>query len=214
MALYTFSDTFQAIAGLTSNLSSVQSAASAIDLAYAYYDQRDTQTSYDSALSYINGAIPFSGNGATATQPQEFLFLVTDGVEDEPVNSASGSGDVADTWAKGVTNPQVAVTQANQTSDQSGNVSSTRLITTLTQSTCNTIKSRGVKIAILYTTYLPVTNNAFYNQWVAPISANIPTQLQSCASPGFFFQISPTQGISDAMQAMFQAALSEARLTH
>jgi hypothetical protein len=102
----------------------------------------------------------------------------------------------------------------NVANSESGNVSSTRLITTMGQATCNAIKSRGIKIAILYTTYLPVPVNAFYNQWVSPIINSVPTQLEDCASPGFFFQISPTQGISQAMQAMFAAALSEARLTN
>jgi hypothetical protein len=55
--------------------------------------------------------------------------------------------------------------------------------------------------------------NAFYNSWVAPISSSIPTQLQACASPGFFFQVSPSGGIAAAMQQMFLAALTEARLT-
>ena len=66
---------------------------------------------------------------------------------------------------------------------------------------------------MLYTTYLPVTTNAFYNSWVAPIASNIPTQLQACASPGFYFEVSPSGGIAAAMQAMFLAALTEARLT-
>ncbi|HVB89953.1 MAG TPA: VWA domain-containing protein [Beijerinckiaceae bacterium] len=213
MAVYTFSDNFQTIAPLTRNLSSVQSAAGAIDLAYAYYDQRDTQTSFDTALTYANRIIPSSGLGVSSAQPTEFLFLVTDGVEDEPVNSASGSGDRPDKWANGKSGAP-SNTKPNITSNQSGNVSSTRLITTMTQSMCDSLKNRGVKIAILNTTYLPVVNNSFYNQWVAPISNAVPTQLQSCASPGFFFQISPTQGISQAMQAMFQAALTDARLTH
>ena len=95
-----------------------------------------------------------------------------------------------------------------------GNVSSTRLITTINTSTCTTIKNSGVKIAVLYTTHLPVTTNAFYNSWVAPILVDsIPTQLQACASPGFYFQVSPTGGITAAMQQMFLAAVTEARLT-
>ena len=213
MAVYTFSDTFQTIANLTNNLSSVQSNASAIDLAYAYNDQRDAQTSYDTSLSYINSGMPLSGDGSSSSKPMEFIFLVTDGVQDEPVNSGSGTGDPPDPWASGTSGASTN-TQPNLSSALQGNVSSTRLITAMSQSNCDSIKSRGVKIAILYTTYLPVTNNGFYNQWVAPISSNIPTQLQACASPGFYFQISPTQGIASAMQAMFTAALTEARLTN
>lgn len=214
MALYTFSDNFQTLSRMTPSLTSVQSAAGAFDLAYSYADGRDAQSAYDTALFYINNIIPFSGDGSTAAQPEDFLFLVTDGVEDEPVGARSGSGDAPEMWANGASGAPPN-TQPNLTNSQTGNANPTRLITTLSESTCDSIKSRGVKIAILYTPYLPpLTFNQFYNNWVAPISANIPTQLQNCASPGFFFQITPTQGISQAMQAMFQAAVSAARLTH
>jgi hypothetical protein len=37
--------------------------------------------------------------------------------------------------------------------------------------------------------------------------------MQSCASPGLYFEVSPSQGISDAMNALFKKALSEARIT-
>ncbi|MBV9633395.1 MAG: Tad domain-containing protein, partial [Methylobacteriaceae bacterium] len=171
MAIYTFSDTFQTIAGLSANLSTVASNASAIDLAYAYYNQRDTQTSYDTALSYINTAMPDPGDGSTSTKPQEFLFFVTDGVEDEPASSGSGSGDPADKPSS----YQPPNTKPNLANSLTDNVNSSRLITTINPSLCNTIKARGIKIAVLYTTYLPVTVNAFYNQWVAPISSTIPT---------------------------------------
>ena len=212
MAVYTFSDSVQTIASLSSNLTNVATASSAIDLAYAYYNQRDTQTSYDTAISDIYSAMPTPGDGSTASQPMEFLFFVTDGVEDEPVSSGSGKGDPQDRWAW-PSSARYPTGQLDIANKLNGNVNSTRLITTVNQTQCDAIKSRGIKIAILYTPYLPVTNNAFYNQWVAPISSQVPTSLQECASPGFFFQITPTQGISEAMQAMFEAALSEARLT-
>jgi len=37
--------------------------------------------------------------------------------------------------------------------------------------------------------------------------------MQSCASPGLYFEVSPTQGISQAMTALFQKAVAQARLT-
>jgi hypothetical protein len=213
MALYTFSDAFQTLSGMTTDLTHVQNAASGIDLAYAYYDQRDTQTSFDTALNYLQSNASTGGAGTSSSQPSEFLFLVTDGVEDEPVGAASGSGDQPDYWYNGASGAP-ANTSSNQTASGSGNVNATRLITTLTPALCDSIKAKNIKIAVLYTPYLPVTANAFYNTWVAPIASDIPTKLQSCASPGFFFQITPTQGISDSMLAMFMAAISEARLTN
>ena len=83
----------------------------------------------------------------------------------------------------------------------------------MTLSQCTDIKNRGVQIAVLYTTYYPLPTNAFYNSYVAPwIATNSPT-LQQCATPGFFFEVSPNQGVSAAMQALFQKAVAQARLT-
>lgn len=75
------------------------------------------------------------------------------------------------------------------------------------------MKSRGITIAALYTTYLPLPTNAWYNTWIAPWQGSIGTNMQNCASPGLYFEVSPTQGISDAMTALFQKAVGLARLT-
>jgi hypothetical protein len=36
--------------------------------------------------------------------------------------------------------------------------------------------------------------------------------MEACASPGLYFEVSPTQGISQAMNALFQKAVSDARI--
>jgi hypothetical protein len=83
----------------------------------------------------------------------------------------------------------------------------------LNVSYCTTLKNRGVKVAVLYTTYLPLPTNAWYNTWIAPFASQIATNMQSCASPGLYFEVSPSQGISDAMNALFKKAVAQARLT-
>jgi Flp pilus assembly protein TadG len=233
MAVYTFSDTFQTVAPLSSNMNTVASDASSIDLAYAYWDQRDAQTSFDTALQYMNNIIPNSGNGSSPSVAENFIFLVTDGVEDAPVKGCSGSGDPADPPSSYLP----LNNQPNIANSLTGNVStSCRLIDMIKSGSgtmCDTLKNspRNVKIAILYTPYQPVTSNAFYNQWVAAsplnnnnaVNPNNPTDpgsngiglaLQACASPGFYFQVTPAQGISQAMQAMFKAAVNSVLLTH
>ena len=40
----------------------------------------------------------------------------------------------------------------------------------LDPSWCDDIKKNGVKIAVLYTTYLPLPTNAWYNSWIAPFA--------------------------------------------
>jgi hypothetical protein len=60
---------------------------------------------------------------------------------------------------------------------------------------------RGVKIAVLYTTYLALPTNPWYNTWIAPFNAGpygpsvnsqIAANMQKCATPGFYFEVSPT----------------------
>ena len=77
---------------------------------------------------------------------------------------------------------------------------------------CQPLKNRGIKIAVLYTTYLPLPQNAWYNQWIAPFQNKIGTKMQACASPGYYFEVSPTQGISAAMNALFLRILQNPRL--
>jgi hypothetical protein len=233
MAIYTFSDTFQTVAPLSSNMPTVASDANAIDLAYAYWNQRDAQTSYDTALQYMNNIIPNSGNGSSLAVAENFIFLVTDGVEDAPVKGCSGAGDPADPPASYLP----LNSQPNIANSLTGNVSSTcRLIDMIKSGSgtmCNTLESapRNIKIAILYTPYQPVTSNSFYNQWVAasplnnnnPVNPNDPTDpasngigiaLKACATPGFYYQVTPTQGISQAMQSLFQTVINSVLLTN
>jgi hypothetical protein len=88
---------------------------------------------------------------------------------------------------------------------------------------CTTIKNRGIKIAVLYTTYLQLPTNAWYMSWIDPFNqgpwgpspnSKIAQNMQSCASPGLYFEVSPTQGISDAMNALFQKAVADARISN
>jgi Flp pilus assembly protein TadG len=80
-------------------------------------------------------------------------------------------------------------------------------------STCTTVKNRGIRIAVLYTTYLPLPTNSWYTQYISPFQPQIAGNMQSCASPGLYFQVSTDQDITAAMNALFQQAIATARLT-
>ena len=77
---------------------------------------------------------------------------------------------------------------------------------------CTTVKNRGIRIAVLYTTYLPLPTNNWYNTYISPFQPQIAGNMQGCASPGLFFQVSTDQDISAAMQALFQETVATARL--
>ena len=51
------------------------------------------------------------------------------------------------------------------------------------------------------------------NTWIVPFASKIATNMQNCASPGLYFEVSPSQGISEAMNALFQKAVAQAHLT-
>jgi Flp pilus assembly protein TadG len=190
MAVYTFGTSatntaLTNVVALTSNLSGAESSVSNIDLmtVNGQNQNNDQDTNYDGIIPAINTAIPSPGPGTQAS-PQKVLFFVSDGVADE-------------------NNP-------NSCSEQT--VGGVRCQEPINDALCTAIKNRGVQIAVLYTTYLPLPTNAWYNQYIGPFSNSISPQMQSCASPGLFFAVSPTQGIAEAMTALFQNAVMTARL--
>jgi Flp pilus assembly protein TadG len=178
-AIYTFNIGFNTITPLTSSLSTAQSQAANIQLyeVPAQNWNNDTITNYTNAMTQMNTIMPNPGGGTTTAgdTPQEVMFFVTDGVEDETVGGA-------------------------------------RVQSLMDPSYCTTIKNRGIRIAVLYTTYLPLPTNAWYMNNIASFQPNIGTTLQSCASPGLYFQVSTDQDISGAMIALFNQAVKTAHL--
>jgi Flp pilus assembly protein TadG len=208
MAIYTFDVGFNAIQGLTSNLTTAQSSASNISLLEVYSNNYltssnyndDTDTDYDNAFNNINTTMPNPGSG-TNTQgdtPQEVLFIVTDGVEDEAVSSepsmSSSYGNYSGSRQESTLNPL--------------NASGSEIDTDW----CTSIKNRGIRIAILYTEYLPIPNNGWYSAHVSSYQSNIGNQLEACASPGLYYEVTTDGNISSAMASLFQLAVQSAYL--
>lgn len=192
MAVYTFGAKAEAmgltnVVPLTSDLSTAKSQANAIDLMTVPSNSynNDMDTPFDKVVGGIGSAIPSAGSGSSTGSRQQVLFLVSDGVADQ-------------NKPKGCTQPLSGSQRCQEPFDPS---------------LCSSLKSRGVKIAVLYTTYLPLPTNSWYNTWIKPFSGKIPTSMQSCASPGLYFEVSPSGGISDAMTALFKQAILSARLT-
>jgi Flp pilus assembly protein TadG len=199
MAIYDFgassgTQALRALFALSSSLSSAKTAAGNIDLmtVNGQNENGDMDTGFTNILPAINGAISAPGAG-TSSAPLKYLFFVSDGVADEQNSSclkpkASGS----------------------------------RCQSPIDPALCTTLKNRGIKIAVLYTTYLALPTNPWYNSWIAPFNlgpygpspnSEIALNMQSCASQGLFFEVSPTQGISQAMNALFQKAVADARIS-
>jgi hypothetical protein len=173
------------ISALSTNLSTAASNASAVDLMTVPYQNynSDRQTNYTSVLADMNTRIPTAGSGLNASSPQEVLFMVADGVND----------------------------------GYDCSYSSCRRITPINTATCTTLKARGVRIAVLYTPYLLLNQgqNSFFDTYVRPYltpTDQVASAMQSCASPGLYFAVSPSQGISDAMTALFKKVVSVVKI--
>lgn len=44
-------------------------------------------------------------------------------------------------------------------------------------------------------------------------NSEIAKNMQACASPGFYFEVSPSDGIADTMKALFQKAYQSAQIS-
>ena len=85
---------------------------------------------------------------------------------------------------------------------------SDRQIGPIIPSACAAIKAAGVTVLTLYTPYLPLTNNAFYNTYVAPIQSQIAPQLQACASsPALAYEADNAADIDARLQTMLAAVI-------
>jgi len=79
---------------------------------------------------------------------------------------------------------------------------------------CDTVKARGIRIAILYTEYLPESlSDSWSQQHVAPHLSEIEPALQTCASTGLYYKVTTNSDISAALNALFQQAVASAHLT-
>ncbi len=191
MAVYTFGEKAEdtkllEVSSLTSDLDSVKSKASKIGLMsipYQGYDN-DQQTDFDRALSSVGKLMGTAGTGATAASPEKVVFFVSDGVGD-------------------------AYKPTSCTKKLNGG----RCQEPIDIAQCTALKAKGYRIAVLYTTYLPLPTNDWYNSWIKPFQSEIPTRMEACASPGLYFEVSPSQGISEAMSAMFLKIATTPRLT-
>jgi hypothetical protein len=150
----------------------------------------DRATNFDVMLPAISTCITTPGNGQSPSTPQKVLFLVTDGMADEvdPGNCAA--------WPNG------------------NLLSGARCIEPINSGLCTAIKNRGIRIALLYTTYLLPNSDSWSNNNVVPLLPSVAPAMQACASPGLYFEVSPTQGISQAMNTLFQKVVSTAHITN
>jgi hypothetical protein len=215
MAIYTFDVGLNTIAAMTSNLSTVSTDAANVSLLEVYDNNNltssngnnDEDTNWDAAMKAINTVMPnpVSGTTTKGDTPQEVLFIVTDGVVDESASSTPALSSAYGSYVSG-SRQQSTINPLSSSGSE------------VDTDWCTTIKSRGIRIAVLYTEYLPMNtsgsgSNSWYTDYVAPIQSNIGTQLQNCASPGLYYEVTTDGDISSALSDLFDLAVQSAYLS-
>lgn len=93
-----------------------------------------------------------------------------------------------------------------------------RIMGPVPTSLCDSIKARGVRIAVLYTKYLPESAsdswsvNNVKTPYLTPPDKISPA-LQTCASSGLYYEVTTDDDISAALAALFNKAIATARLS-
>lgn len=143
----------------------------------------DQQTPFDDVLKSVRKQMTKEGAFDGKDGRDPILFFVSDGVADHAKATACKKKK-----------------------------SGTRCMEPIDIDYCTEIKDAGATIAVLYTTYLPLPTNGFYRDWIKPFQGEIGNRMSQCATPGYYFEVSPTGGIEDAMKALFKKAIGSARL--
>ena len=144
-------------------------------------------THFENAFPDMNNLITSVGTGGSSSNALPYVFVITDGSQ-------------------------------NYQTQWSGNWSGSNSATVVPTSLCTTLKNRGITIAVLYIPYEPIQYaTTFANS--EDIYANnnipyIPPDLQSCASPNFFYTATTPADITSALVTMFEQAVSTAHVSN
>lgn len=98
----------------------------------------------------------------------------------------------------------IAVIMTDGVADYRNTGNNSRVIRTFSAEDCQDIKDQGIDIAVIYTKYLPAPENSFWVANIDPIDEEIPVNLQACASPGLFFEVTYADDIDAAFLALMQ----------
>jgi hypothetical protein len=119
VAINSFDLNFNTIQALTSNLTTAQTSAGNIALLQMYSNNhytsgdnnQDADTNYDNAMNQVNTLMPDPGGGTNnaGDTPQEVLFFVTDGVEDEMVSGSRQESLMDNGWCTTIKNRGIRI---------------------------------------------------------------------------------------------------------
>lgn len=143
----------------------------------------------DEALAKLALAIPAGGDGTSRSATKKYMILITDGVR--TVYSVGGK----------------------DCRNHRGN--NGHCYSEVHEAACTAFKTKGITVAVLYTTYPPIygdpraTSGTLDSSYAASINhtelgPKIRPALERCASPGFFFEASDDVGIAGNLSKIFE----------
>ncbi|MDP8997149.1 MAG: pilus assembly protein, partial [Pseudomonadota bacterium] len=197
--IYSFGATAQTagltlVAPLSSSMPTVTTAANQIDLMTTpnpNYNS-DQQTDFNSIWGSLNANVADSGDGSTLALSRKYVFFVSDGVNDGSLAACN--------------KPKAGGNRCQQPIDPA---------------LCQMLKTRGITIVSIYTTYLPIYGNGWYDSYVKPYNSGpwspspnseIATNMKACASTGFYQEVGPDDSLASVMNTMFQRILATPRI--
>ncbi len=208
VGLYPFIQNLYTYVAMTTNLSGsiVSSAANLASLLDTGNNSSlgSGGTHFENAFSSMNSIISNVGTGVSSSSPLPYIFLVTDGSQD--YQTQWGGNWSSQNWT------------ANSSVPYQNSATTIPPNTVTTTDYCTKMKNRGIKIAVLYIPYMTIQNATNFASsediYANNNIPNIPTALQNCASPTFFFTANTPQDINNALIAMFNQAVSTAHLSN
>ena len=237
IGIYPFINQLATLVAMTSNIISLRTAAQcASNPPLAFTNLLDTGvtqlsvngdpstgtgsggTHFETALPTMKATITSFGDGSSARTPKPFVFLITDGMQNDqhfcevqrdgdPCYPIPGSNDYTgypskfrnyknSNWSIGGSKPAP-----------------------MNPSLCDQLKNSGAIVSILYIPYNIISfqdnrgSIVRENKTVNEFSQRLSTPLRACASPGFFYTANAPADITASLNAMFDQALQVARLT-
>jgi Flp pilus assembly protein TadG len=205
------------IFALSYDLSGAATAIGKISLMTSTWwgDANDSDTQNNVVLPAIDQQIGAAGDGSSSSTPRKYMFLVSDGVSDQPNSSCIANQGQHD--------------QASYSPDGD------RCSMPIDPALCAPLKARGVIIGVVYTTYQPIPTDSYYASFVNPfnqgpfpnkddpndkanqtgsINSQIAINMQACASPGMYFEVGVGMDVGVALQNLFQKAKGDAGIPH
>jgi Flp pilus assembly protein TadG len=164
-------------------------------------------THIDNSLNSINNVIASVGDGSSSTNTQPYVFLVTDGAQDNQYKDVPNGSWHGSNWA----------TVLNDTANNTY------------PNICQKLKNRGIIVSVLYIPYQTISpvNTSFANDEDDHANWNIPnitnssgtSGLQTCASPPdaggtYFYTANTPADIQASLNAMFNHSLQTAHITN